>query len=125
MSGVVSPAAVLRAAAVRLRGAAEAAAKDLETNDFWRSYEPATAWRDGLVNGFGGAPGELAALFPPAAALALAEWLWETAGLHEQGRHRGETLADCQWCADEDWPCADVRRALGVARAVLGEGAGS
>lgn len=117
-----TPAVVIRQAAIRLREAAEPAAKDLETDSFWRCYDPATAWRDGFLNGFSGPPAELVALFPPGAALALADWLWETADLHEQRAHRGESLEGCQWCADEDWPCADVRRAVAVARAVLGGG---
>lgn len=51
----------------------------------------------------------------------LAAQLLETEDLHEEATHRGVTRQGCQWCADEDWPCSDMRHAVAVARAVLGE----
>lgn len=66
-----SPTDELRAAAERLDDLAAAAETDMATNSYWACYDPATAWRDGLVNGFGGAPGDLAAAFTPDAARAL------------------------------------------------------
>ena len=71
------------------------------------------------------APGLAAwiALMYPGLAEPLAAWLEETAGLHEQNTlpgHANIIPPGCQWCADEDWPCADTRRALAVARAILG-----
>lgn len=62
----------LRAAAQLLLDLADACQEDLETADYWKPYDPATAWRDGFMNGFGGISSELAALFPPAAARELA-----------------------------------------------------
>jgi hypothetical protein len=59
----------------------------------------------------------------PGVGCALADWLESTAELHEPNvctKHEGCGPFGCQWCADEDWPCADIRNALAVARAVLG-----
>lgn len=67
--------AELTAAADRLDTAATAARHDLENDDYWTCYDPATAWRDGFVNGFGGPTSELAALFHPDVATELARWL--------------------------------------------------
>ena len=51
---------------------------------------------------------------------ALADWFETVIDLH------GPIVTldhpwGCQWCNDEDWPCADTRHALNVARAYLGE----
>jgi hypothetical protein len=63
-----------------------------------------------------------------AARTPLAKLLRETATLHEPGRcgkptDNGGTCGaahGCDWCGDEDWPCADIRNALAVARALNG-----
>ena len=65
----------LTAAADKLTPLAEAAQKDLETDDYWTCYNPATAWWDGLTNGMGGASGDLAGAIPPKAVIELARWL--------------------------------------------------
>ena len=57
----------------------------------------------------------------------LAKLLESVTELHEPnvcGKHEGCGHSDCQWCADEDFPCADMRNALAVARAVLGSNDG-
>lgn len=64
--------AVLKRAAQRLLDVADAAQEDLDTDSFWKCYDPATAWRDGFENGMGGVCSELAALFPPPVARELA-----------------------------------------------------
>lgn len=70
-----TPADELRAAAATLRPLAEAAQCDLETDDYWKCYDPATAWWNGLTNGMGGATGDLAGAIPPKAVIELARWL--------------------------------------------------
>lgn len=55
----------------------------------------------------------------PGVGEALAALLTSTAALHEQPTHRGQTSPGCQWCADEDWLCSDMRHALAVADAIL------
>jgi hypothetical protein len=70
-----TPADELRTAAKTLKPLAEAAQHELETGDYWKPYNPATSWRDGLANGFGGASGDLAGAIPPAAVIELARWL--------------------------------------------------
>ncbi|NUS83695.1 MAG: hypothetical protein HOY75_13350 [Streptomyces sp.] len=72
---MTSPAEQLTAAADKLAPLAEAAQKDLETDDYWACYDPATAWYDGLTNGMGGASGNLAGAIPPKAVTELARWL--------------------------------------------------
>jgi hypothetical protein len=71
----VTPVETLRSAADRLESLAKAAQKDLETDDFWACYNPATAWRDGMTNGMGGVTGDLAGAIPPAAVAHLVHWL--------------------------------------------------
>jgi hypothetical protein len=73
------PADELRAAADKLRPLAEAAQHDLETADYWEPYDPARAWADGFINGFGGACSDLVAVLPPAAVIKLARWLQSAA----------------------------------------------
>ncbi|PZT70159.1 hypothetical protein DN402_31565 [Streptomyces sp. SW4] len=60
--------------------------------------------------------------------ISLAKQIRETAALHEP-RRCGEYVGNgtrcclphgCDWCGDEDWPCADVRNALAVARQING-----
>ena len=43
---------------------------------------------------------------------AITQWLDSVTDLHEQQA----TGPGCQWCNDEDWPCADTRHAQAVAR---------
>lgn len=57
------------------------------------------------------------ALWHPGVALAVAAWLEAVADLHQPPKR----APGCQWCTDEDWPCADTRHAQTVARALLGE----
>lgn len=59
------------------------------------------------------------ALMHPGVGEAIAALLTSTAALHEQPTHRGQTSPGCQWCADEDWLCSDMRHALAVADAIL------
>lgn len=74
-------------------------------------------------NGDGGvsthADAQHLALWHPGVALAVATWLEDVADLHEPHPH----AYGCDWCSDEDWPCADTRNALAVARALLGKDA--
>jgi hypothetical protein len=61
-------------------------------------------------------------LVAPRLVKPLATWLERVAELHEENPNRVDTrgLAQgCQWCADEDWPCADMRHALALADAIL------
>ncbi|MGV9588214.1 hypothetical protein [Streptomyces tendae] len=48
--------------------------------------------------------------------LPLAKLLRETAALHEHDNRPDH--GGCDWCGDEDWPCADIRNALAVARTI-------
>lgn len=103
-----SPAATLRAAADKIDPLANAVQRDLDTDDYWKCYDPATAWRDGFANGFGGISSELVALFTPAAARELARWL----------RAESRRLANT---THPGWQETVSPHALAFARAVLGE----
>lgn len=106
------PAAELRAAAQRLLDAAAAAQHDLETGNHWKPYPPATAWRDGFVNGMGGACSELAALFPPRTVRTVIAWMRRAAGrAAEMQRFLGDEFQDGAF--DQD-----VHDALAFARAI-------
>jgi hypothetical protein len=72
---MTTPADELRTAAEKLEPLAKAAQQDLETDDYWKPYNPATAWADGFINGFGGVSSALVAVLPPAACLEIARWL--------------------------------------------------
>lgn len=50
---------------------------DLESDDYWKPYDPETAWRDGLVNGFGGPSSELAGVLSPAAVAEIVRHMRE------------------------------------------------
>ncbi|WP_369274478.1 hypothetical protein AB5J55_35165 [Streptomyces sp. R11] len=71
----MSAADELTAAADVLEPLARKAQQDVDTGRYWSCYDKATAWRDGLTNGMGGASGDLAAALPPAAVLELSRWL--------------------------------------------------
>lgn len=65
--------------------------------------------------------GEYAATMDPTVGLAVAKLLEDCAELHEPNvctKHEGCEPFGCQWCADESTPCADLRNALAVARAI-------
>ncbi|MGV9588211.1 hypothetical protein [Streptomyces tendae] len=101
----------LRAAAQTLMDLADIAQDDLDTDDFWKDYDKATAWRDGFANGFGGVSSDLVAVFPPATAHALAGWLRDSAVLH---------LPDyeCGYCDPQRNPLRLPCPALAVARQI-------
>jgi hypothetical protein len=55
--------------------------------------------------------------------IPLAKLLRETAALHTPTtceKHEGCAPLGCDWCGDEDWPCADIRNALAVAQLING-----
>ncbi|MGA5330978.1 hypothetical protein ACPCJT_20335 [Streptomyces griseoincarnatus] len=108
---MTNPADELRQAAQTLMDLADAAQTDLDTGDYWKPYAPATAWRDGLTNGMGGTSGDLAAVFSPATAHALALLL---RGVLSQAHESGHE--ECSsWCSPET---CDLSAALAVARQI-------
>lgn len=67
------------------------------------------------------AVGAYIAAMGPNVGLALVKLLEDCADLHEPhepGNLLGFIPPGCQWCADEDFPCSDMRNALAVARAI-------
>lgn len=129
----MSDADLLRRAATLVRETARAAPRGPYTVDTKRTpddtrilfaddgdaFAVATDWASGHGHDTGTPEqtGAHIALWHPGVALAVAAWLESVADLHEPpNRPPG-----CQWCTDEDWPCADTRHALTVARLLLGE----
>ncbi|MEW1803240.1 hypothetical protein ACIGO7_35490 [Streptomyces virginiae] len=108
----MTPADEIKAAAQLLIDTADEAQEDLDTSDYWKSYDKHTAWRDGFVNGFGGVSSELAALFPPSTAKMIGQWLRAYAEHLAATTHPG-------------WQEATGGPALAVARALLGTTDGS
>ncbi len=84
----MTPADELRTAADKIGKLADVAQRDLDTADYWKCYDKATAWRNGFVNGFGGTSSDLVALFTPAAALEHSRWL------DAEARQEAYTLAE-------------------------------
>lgn len=75
MASTANPTDELRTAAQTLMDLADIAQEDLDTDDYWKPYDKASAWRDGFTNGFGGVCSDLVAVFTPTTAHALAAWL--------------------------------------------------
>ncbi|WP_369214418.1 hypothetical protein [Streptomyces flavofungini] len=103
----MTPAEEITAAADHLTPLAQAAQKDLDNDDYWQPYDPATAWQNGFANGMGGASGDLAGAIPPAAALELSRWLRSEARRLAATTHPG-------------WQETVSPHALAVARAING-----
>lgn len=108
----------LRAAAVKLRDLATRTSTTLERHEL--QWTDLTAWAGpGRVSPM--VWSQYAAAVNPVVGLALAKLLDDVAELHEPqtcDKHEGCDPLGCQWCGDEDTPCADVRNALAVARAL-------
>ncbi|GHF07943.1 hypothetical protein GCM10014715_74810 [Streptomyces spiralis] len=97
----------LTAAADLLQPLAEAAQADLETADYWQCYDPATAWRDGFLNGMGGKCSDLVGHFTPAFALELVRLFRSEARRLTIHTH-------------PDWQDVVAPHAVALARAILG-----
>lgn len=69
----MTPEDTFLAAEARMRNLAQAAHDDVATSAFWSEYGPATAWQDGLSNGWGGITAEYISAMPPAVGLAMAD----------------------------------------------------
>jgi hypothetical protein len=110
----VSAAEELRKAAGTLGELAALAQKDLDTEDYWKPYDPQTAWRDGFVNGFGGVCSDLVAEFTPSVAMMLADLMNASAKFVDiYERLAGGEVPD----AEQDMM---VRRLLAIAREING-----
>lgn len=128
---MTSAADELRTAATALRSLTADA-----TGGPWTADDPNTRWGDDhdhrIIGGGkilatysnehnGPLNAMYAAAMGPNVGAAIAQLLDHCAELHEANPpHRGQPRPGCQWCADEDFPCADMRKALAVARAING-----
>lgn len=119
----MTPDQEIRAAAEKLRGLIDAVDQDMVTNPYWSSddhppHAYPTLYARGVDGALGGPAGAFAAAMHPGVVTAIADWLEHTAELHEA--ETDPRTPGCQRCADEDYPCSDMRDALAVARAING-----
>lgn len=94
---------------------AEATARDVRTEDYYTFYDPATAYRDGMVNGMGGNAGYMAGLLGPEAARPLALALGEVARM---GRDYEELVQDHNRKTCDDFNCFMFGHLVDIAKAV-------
>lgn len=94
---------------------AEAADRDVRRDQYYRCYPVATAYRDGMVNGMGGNAGDLAGLFGPEAARALAKALEYVS---QMGRDYEELVQDHNRSTCADFLCGTWGHLVDIARAV-------
>lgn len=106
--------AALRVSEVLAR-LAEAADLDVRSDEYYRCYDPATAYRDGMVNGMGGNAGDLAGLFGPEAVRPLATALGEIARM---GRDYEELVQDHNRNTCADFQCTVWGHLVDIARAI-------
>ena len=101
-----TPADELRAAAKLLRGRAAIAQDSVSTDNYWSSYNPATAWHDGITNGFGGPTSPYITLMPPPVGHLIADWL------EAEAQRETYTLAEFGYRSA-------TKQAIATARAIL------
>ena len=94
---------------------AEVAGLDVRRDEYYRCYEPATAYRDGMVNGMGGNAGDLAGLLGPEAARHLAKALGEVSRM---GREYEELVQDHNRKTCADFRCTVWGHLVDIAHAV-------
>jgi hypothetical protein len=94
---------------------AEAADRDVRTDQYYACYPRATAYRDGMVNGMGGNAGDLAGLLGPETARALAESLEYVS---KMGRDYEELVQDHNRNTCADFLCGTWGHLVDIAHAV-------
>lgn len=94
---------------------AEATDRDVRTDQYYACYEPATAYRDGMVNGMGGNAGDLAGLLGPETVRPLALALGEIARM---GREYEELVQDHNRKTCADFQCTVWGHLVDIGRAV-------
>lgn len=94
---------------------ADAAGRDVSGSEYYRCYPSRTAYRDGMLNGMGGAAGDLAAILGPEAVHPLAEALKKIAAM---GKDYPELIQDHNRKTCDDFLCFIYGHLVDVARAV-------
>lgn len=89
--------------------------RDLREDRYYACYPVETAYRDGMVNGMGGATGDLASLLGPDAARPLARAL---AYISAMGKEYPELIQDHNRKTCDDFCCYLYGELVAVARAV-------
>lgn len=103
----------LRQAAAMLEIHAVKAQADVAGSPFYRAYDSDTAWRDGMVNGMGGAAGDLAGLLNPESVLGLAVLLRE---VQSMGANYPEMLREHDRATCGDHACSVFGAAITIAK---------
>lgn len=94
---------------------ADAVTRDTREGEYYRCYPAATAYRDGMVNGMGGASGAMAGLLGPEAVRALSKALERVA---EMGKDYPELIQDHNRKTCNDFMCFIYGDLIDAARAV-------
>lgn len=94
---------------------ADAVARNMRESEFFRCYPAATAYRDGMENGMGGASGAMAGLLGPEVVRALSRALGRVA---EMGKDYPELIQDHNRKTCDDFMCFIYGDLIDAARAV-------
>jgi hypothetical protein len=94
---------------------AEAVAFDVRNGDYYRCYDPAFAYRDGMVNGMGGATGDMAALFGPEVVKVISRALKDIAAMDKD---YSELIQDHNRKTCDDFTCFIFGHLVEIARLI-------
>lgn len=89
--------------------------EDVRNDEYYACYPPATAYRDGMVNGMGGSTGDMASLLGPEAVRAIVGALGEIAAMD---KNYAELISDHNRKTCEDHTCSIFGHLVDLARAV-------
>jgi hypothetical protein len=105
----------LRRTSEALKQRAEAVQAEIESSDFFKCYEPETAYADGMLNGMGGTIGDMTSLIGPDVVLILAQALREVS---EMDGHYDELIQDHNRKTCDDYTCFVFGYLVDIARAI-------
>ncbi|MFE0472412.1 hypothetical protein ACFW2V_12430 [Streptomyces sp. NPDC058947] len=94
------------------------AARELRESKYYACYPTATAYRDGMVNGMGGAAGDMAGLLGPDAVRALSKALEQVVTVSKECP---ELIQDHDRESCSDLTCDAYGHLIAVARAIDGQ----
>lgn len=94
---------------------AERVAREVREDEYYACYPDETAYRDGMVNGMGGAAGDLASLFGPDAARHLARALEYISSMRKE---YPELIQDYNRKTCDDFNCYLHGELIEIARAM-------
>lgn len=106
---------ILRRTSKALKWRAEAVQREIDSTDFFKCYNPETAYADAMLNGMGGTSGDMASLLGPDVALILAQALREVSEM--DGRY-DELIQDHNRKTCDDFTCFVFGYLVDIARVI-------